>query len=342
MFCQNCGSPIPDGSKFCTECGAPAPVSEATATEPDYGNIDYPDYPNAGEPAPAEPARQTPAPTYQQPSAPSCEPRQAQAPSSGGWSIPGGSGASFSAPASPAQSSWDPDRTAAKKSVPVTKRWWFWLIIGLVIVGLLVAVVAALFTFTVRDTDEPAVTTAVSTTGGGIREGASSLTGAAQAKADAPTADEVEVADIPEIKAPEIEAPPADVPEADAGSATADEIAADFDRRLTEAGVSHEISVDEDDWITAYIWYDGVDELTDLAALDGDADALAQWNDDIEYMRQLSDDLGRALSENGYTDASGIVGIQDDIDYDIVLAYAFDGEVVYDWVNKIDLLGLEK
>lgn len=197
---------------------------------------------------------------------------------------------------------------------------------------------AAAALLSARNTDAPVSVTPAASTGSGLRAGAA---GAAQAKADAPTAEDIEV-EIPDIEVPEIDVPEVDAPAENAGSATVDEIAADFDRRLTEAGVSHEISVDEDDWITAYIWYDGVDELTDLAALDGDADALAQWNEDIEYMRQLSDELGRALYENGYTDASGIVGIQDDIDYDIVLAYGLDGEVVYDWVNKIDVLGLEK
>ena len=33
MFCQNCGSQIPDGAKFCEICGAPAPGAAEVAQE---------------------------------------------------------------------------------------------------------------------------------------------------------------------------------------------------------------------------------------------------------------------------------------------------------------------
>lgn len=33
MFCQNCGSQIPDGAKFCESCGAPAPEAAAEVVQ---------------------------------------------------------------------------------------------------------------------------------------------------------------------------------------------------------------------------------------------------------------------------------------------------------------------
>ena len=112
----------------------------------------------------------------------------------------------------------------------------------------------------------------------------------------------------------------------------------EIDAYLTEEGILHTVEADEDDWIIAYIWYDGVDELTDAAALDEDPDAIAKWNDDVEFMRSLSEDILSSLDSVGKTDSGVLVGIQSDVDYDIVIAYAANGEVVYDWVNGIDKL----
>ena len=34
MYCESCGTFIPDGQSFCSNCGTPAPVSEAPAAAP--------------------------------------------------------------------------------------------------------------------------------------------------------------------------------------------------------------------------------------------------------------------------------------------------------------------
>lgn len=62
MFCLQCGSKVPDDSKFCVECGAPvqAPVRPAVQAQPQM----------PAQQAPAQPAVQTSAPAQPQPQEP--------------------------------------------------------------------------------------------------------------------------------------------------------------------------------------------------------------------------------------------------------------------------------
>ena len=57
MFCTNCGTQLPDGSRFCSQCGAPQ-----TAAAPAQGAYQQPVY--------QQPAAPTQQPVYQQPAAP--------------------------------------------------------------------------------------------------------------------------------------------------------------------------------------------------------------------------------------------------------------------------------
>ena len=61
MFCENCGAPLNDGTKFCPNCGAPvagsAPATEPTSTsyaEPTYAQ---PAYNNSQATASGQPAK---------------------------------------------------------------------------------------------------------------------------------------------------------------------------------------------------------------------------------------------------------------------------------------------
>lgn len=70
MFCEQCGSSIPDGQSFCSNCGAPAPVA---APAPAPAPAAAPVVAAAPAPAPA-PAAQPVQPVYQQPQAQPVQP----------------------------------------------------------------------------------------------------------------------------------------------------------------------------------------------------------------------------------------------------------------------------
>ena len=55
MFCQNCGTQLPEGVKFCPECGAPVVISEPLREEP---TVEEPAI--AADPAPQQPITETP------------------------------------------------------------------------------------------------------------------------------------------------------------------------------------------------------------------------------------------------------------------------------------------
>ena len=100
MYCENCGSRIPDGAKFCTECGV------RIAAKPDGSSVPQDAY------APLRSASEAPA---------------AAAADGYGWSIPGDMPAAA------------PIRAEAPAVKPLYKRWWFWLIlvVGFVLFALL-------------------------------------------------------------------------------------------------------------------------------------------------------------------------------------------------------------
>jgi hypothetical protein len=60
MFCQNCGTQLPEGVKFCPECGAPVEIAEPLRSEP---VVEAPVI--APEPVYEQPVYETP--TYQEP-----------------------------------------------------------------------------------------------------------------------------------------------------------------------------------------------------------------------------------------------------------------------------------
>ena len=365
MFCEQCGSKIPDGAKFCTECGSPIAAAPAPVEQPaeDFS------IPQSSAPGSAPTGAETPfwqqpsaepaASTWQQPAAsdwhqPSAEPaastwqQPAAEPAATDWRQPSAepaaeprstdSGLGYSTPGSGTSHSYTTPAPANPEIKSSGSRWWLWLIIGLVIVALLVA--AGYLLLRARTSDEPLTPPA---TAGSIRDNAFGLVDAVNEKeAEVPQID-VPGVDVPGVDVPGVDIPGVDVPEesevpaieADADiKALTDKI----DQHLTEENYFHEIEVNDGN-IVVYIWYDGVDDLSDRAAIDGDADALAKWNEDVEYMRRLSEDILADLDSIGQADYYySIAAIQDDVYPDAVIAYAADGVVIYDWVNEIDIV----
>ena len=60
MFCQNCGTQLPEGVKFCPECGAPVEITESVRDMP---TVEEPVV--AAEPVHEQPVYETP--VYQEP-----------------------------------------------------------------------------------------------------------------------------------------------------------------------------------------------------------------------------------------------------------------------------------
>lgn len=69
MYCESCGSFVPDGQAFCTNCGAPVSVPASPVISP-AGRNDQTGQPSYQQPAYQQPAYQQPVyqqPVYQQP-----------------------------------------------------------------------------------------------------------------------------------------------------------------------------------------------------------------------------------------------------------------------------------
>jgi len=71
MYCEQCGSLIPDGHSFCSNCGAPAPAQAVPAAQPAAAVAPAPVAAPVVAAAPVAPAPVAPAqPVYQQPAQP--------------------------------------------------------------------------------------------------------------------------------------------------------------------------------------------------------------------------------------------------------------------------------
>jgi len=74
MFCNRCGSQVPEEAKFCATCGAPAAAAQVPAQpeqayqQQPYPQQPYPQQPYPQQPYPGQPYPQQPyPPQYQQP-----------------------------------------------------------------------------------------------------------------------------------------------------------------------------------------------------------------------------------------------------------------------------------
>lgn len=170
MFCQKCGSQVPEGSKFCINCGAPVEIpapaapavpepAQAPAPEPVQVPVQEPVAPQVPE-APAQPEipvqpQQPAAPQYTQPAAPQqpIAPQYAQpaapqyqqpaAPQYAPPAAPQYAQPQYSRPAAPQYASPFGAQTPAKK--PVNKK--LIAIIGGAALAVIAVIVACIFIF---------------------------------------------------------------------------------------------------------------------------------------------------------------------------------------------------
>ena len=72
----------------------------------------------------------------------------------------------------------------------------------------------------------------------------------------------------------------------------------------------------------------------------GDEDALAEWEDTLSELCVLSLSYSQFFAESGQPQAVSYVALQDDLDEDVLLTIALDGELVFDVVTEVDIYGL--
>lgn len=373
MVCEHCGSPIADGAKFCTECGAriAAPAAEVPdVILPDIPEVILPDIPdipdvilpdapvipdvsqsiarNAAEPepedAPAETAWSEPAPRVSAPKpvgtaqpassswsvpsqaaapytpTPAAPPyRPASEPSPDGWSVPGGVPASA------------PVRTEPAAKKPFYTRWWFWVIAAVAVVLIVIVILVSLFLSRLRNT--------ISQTESPEDLVQSILEEAGLSEADIPGLDLSDL-EIPEVDIPEL----AGLPEAAEGAFPMDAddqhtpldiLVAQIDEELNGMDLSHDVWADEDGWVFVDVWTDGIDALAE-SAYSGDEAALKEWNALAENIRRMSESFSADLQEGGQRSSPCVVSLLDDLDMDLSIVIAIDGELILDLVNGID------
>ena len=298
MFCENCGSRIPDGAKYCTECGirVAAPTVSKTTDDTLRPASSMWSVPSQGA-APNEAA-----PVIAQSAA-------ASEPDGSGWSIPGGIPSSA------------PLRTEAPAAKPLYKRWWFWLIL-IVGIGLFALLLfAALIVLSLRNTMPPSDDI--------------------PAELEEILTDTAALNDIDQIP---------DILESSFGISVSDDafpLDADdqytpmdilldrIEQSMAETGMEYDVWADEDDWVFVDVWFDGLDDLAG-AAYEGDEDSLAQWQEQTERIRAMSEEYLADLLAGGQHDAVCVVSLLDDTDTGVSLAIAIDGELILDLPAGLD------
>lgn len=368
MICESCGSRIPDGSKFCTECGAriSAPAAETPGVIlPDVPEVILPDIPDipdvilpdtpvipdisqsilrsSEEPAPAESPEEPAWSTVSQTPFVPERPAPAESPAESAWSAVSQTPAAPYRPApAPAASDTGADSSVGYSTVsgyayvpsevsdgarkPLYKRWWFWLIIGLGAAAFVVLLAAALIVYSARNVMPPIED---------LPPEIESILSQAE--------DLDDIDDIPGFLENTFELPgdPDDAfpLDADDNYVPMDILIAQIDQELTDMGLEHEVTADEDDWVFVDVWTDGLDELAE-ASYEGDKASLAEWQAMTENIRVLSEDFLSDLQKGGQHSAVCAVSLLDDLDTDLILVMAIDGELVLDLVTGVDEYGI--
>lgn len=347
MYCENCGSRIPDGAKFCTECGAKVAGSSGAVPDvilPDIPDVILPDVPDIPdvilpsapvipdisqslshgeeEPADTEELPAEPAPTVSWSTVlqtPVVPPRPAPVPAA---PVSDSAAASSVGYSTVSGYTYVPPETPEDARRPAHKRWWFWLILVLGVSALVFLVFAALVVYSVRNV-MPSID--------GLPAEIESILSRTEELED--------IDDIPDFLENAFDLPndpdgafPLD---ADDKYVPMDTLTAEMDRVLTEMGLGHEIYVDEDDWVFIDVWTDGLDELAE-SAYEGDKAARAEWDALTENVRAMSEDFLSDLQEGGQHSAVCVVQLLDDVDPDLSLAIAIDGELILDLVSGLD------
>jgi hypothetical protein len=105
----------------------------------------------------------------------------------------------------------------------------------------------------------------------------------------------------------------------------------------TNYGENYRVAL-EDDMVTVGVWSDGI-ALCAMAAVSEDTDAMDAWNGVMDAMVTLDESVQGVLEECGHGDVTALVNVVNDMDLDSVLASIEAGEIVYDAVNGVDLVG---
>lgn len=331
---------IPDVPDYSDIPDIPEPPEIPAAPEiPSYENVVEP-VTSPQQPAYSAPAADDPQPAYSSPHAGYEQPASDEdwdTPSDNPFGYSTVSGSGGSGRASQPRSQYGAADIEPEKQ-PITKRWWFWVLIGLLAVVLIIVILAAVFTRTGRVEVEPTVE---STTGAmSMRD---SLSGR---QTNIPSVDEIEE----EVREPEPE--PENEPEPEAASLTFDECVDEISAYIDDLygstdGMGYYIDVDyeyeegDDGWVDVFIWVDGVLDLA-FDAYGGDSDALSEWNDILDVLCDLDWDLQEILNDNGHDASIACLNLVEQEDYEYLLSFAIDGDLYYDQVTEVDLLGIDE
>ena len=321
MFCENCGSPLPDGAKFCAECGTRVASSAPEVPDvilPDVPEVILPDVPDVPEvilpevgaipdmsqsilddsagSAPSEPSWST---VSQQVSA--APPRSPSDSSSVGYSTVSGY-------------AYVPQDAPASARKPLYRCWWFWLAIVFAAIVIVMILFAALIVFSLRNT-MPQTSPP--------EEIVQSI---------------LDQADIPELEIPELAGLPEDFDDAfpldaDDQFTPMETLLEQIEQSLSDTGLEYDVWADEDDWVFVDIWKDGMAELADAAGA-GDSAALGDWQAMTEEIRGMSESYLADLLAGGQHNAVCVVSLLDE-DYSS-LAIAVDGELILDLATGLD------
>lgn len=297
---------------FCTSCGAQIPDGAKFCTNCGV-RLDLTE--RAGSaPVFPEPA------SADFPPAPDEPPMfSAASPSSGGYSVPGGG---YVVPPADGASGGSP---AARKN-----RTALWIVLGAIVVVLIALILLCFRIFRYSSSAvEPQV----------IED--------ALAEAGIDDIDDI----LRDIELPDTLPAAEDEPnrDVDALAMTVDECVDYFDEYFKDLfgddptiGWSFEIDRDFDDmgsaWIDVYFWEDGILDWAN-AVYTGEQEPDS-WNEELEGIRYLSEQMRAYLDENGQEDTVACTNLIEDEDAEYLLSFAVDGELVYDEVTGIDLWGL--
>ena len=217
-----------------------------------------------------------------------------------------GVGASAPRPASPRPAAPAPD----EEKKPVTKQWWFWAAVAALVILVIVLIASG---GKDKGKDRPAANV------GEPSSAAVSVRGSINAhKAAAPV-----------------------------GPMTYDEFVAYVEEyvndRYASQGYQYFVEREDDEgdlWVEAYLWRDDTFS-TASDAYDGNAAALAAWIDLTNDVAEADAELYRVMEEAGLS-GTVILNLVDQEDYDYLLAFMDEGEIVYDQVTGIDLWGFDE
>lgn len=190
---------------------------------------------------------------------------------------------------------------------PIYKKWWFWVIIAVIVIGAL-----------------------------GSNKNVSKEDTAARP---------VEAVETETLVAEETETTPANEPEATPAD-EADNVV-DLDTVISSIETvlkenyedNYYIDYDEP-MLNVSVWGEGISAGAVLA-VNGDEDTKAQWDSIMDSMVSLCDAMQNVLNESGHSDVFAVVNVLNDANLDNTLATISFGSVLYDSVNGIDLLGAE-